>query len=418
MQIYVMNSDGTGQTRLTIDGSNNENPRWSPDGTKILFQSDRDNQGSGSYDIYVMNANGSGQTRLTTDANDDSAASWSPDGTKIVFQSLRNGVNYQVYTMNANGSGQTNISNNGANETQPSWSPDGVKIAFASDRDQPGCPSIYVMNSNGTNQIRLTYSGTGLRDEQPVWSPNASKIAFTSTRDSSTDTWQETDDDGNYITKSRLNINKEVYVMNADGSGQTRLTNNLSNDDAATWSADGAKIVFRSERERDTFDPTAQIWTMNPDGSNQLNLSNSGDGDYSPSWTNGAANQAPVANSGGPYNGMVSQNVPFNSNGSFDPDGTIVSYSWNFGDGGTSSGAAPTHAYSAIGNFTITLTVTDNVGAQGTASTTVNISASSSDQFVANFLQWGLGRTPTSDESSYWTDILRAAYPQGQTSMM
>jgi|GEM_PF-2486401 len=424
MQIYVMNSDGTGQTRLTTDGSNNENPRWSPDGTKIVFQSDRDNAGSGLYDIYMMNSNGTGQTRLTTDPNDDCAPSWSADGAKIVFQSLRNGANYQIYTMNANGSGQTNISNTGGNETQPSWSPDGVKIAFASDRDHPGYPSIYVMNSNGSNQIRLTYSGTGLRDEQPAWSPNASRIAFTSTRDSTTDSWTETDDyeipedDGQTFAKSRLNTNKEVYVMNPDGSSQTRLTNDLSNDESPSWSPNGAQIVFRSDRERDLFDPTPQLWSMNADGSGQTNLSNSGDSDYSPSWTNGSGNQAPIANAGGPYNGMVSQNIPFNGGSSFDPDGTIATYSWSFGDGGTGSGSAPTHAFSATGNFTVTLTVTDNLGAQGSTSTTVNVSVSSSDQFVANFLQWGLGRAPTGDESSYWTDILRAAYPQGQTSMM
>lgn len=64
-----------------------------------------------------MNADGSGQTRLTTDANDDGAAVWSPDGTKIAFQSLRNGVNYQVYVMNADGSGQVNISNSAANDS-------------------------------------------------------------------------------------------------------------------------------------------------------------------------------------------------------------------------------------------------------------------------------------------------------------
>src|SRR5438270_6389417 len=100
---------------------------------------------------------------------------------------------------NSDGSGQVNISNNGVNDSQPSWSSDSAKIAFASDRDQAGFPSIYVMNANGSSQARLTLSGTGLRDEQPVWSPDRTKITFTSTRDSVMETWQETDDDGNYI---------------------------------------------------------------------------------------------------------------------------------------------------------------------------------------------------------------------------
>lgn len=423
IQIYVMNSDGSGQARLTTDGSNNDNPRWSPNGAKILFQSDRDNPGSGLYDIYVMNADGSGQTRLTTDANDDCAAAWSSDGTKIVFQSFRNGVSYQVYTMNADGSGQVNISNTAVNDKQPSWSPDGTKIAFASDRDQSGFPSIYVMNSNGTSQTRLTFSGTGLRDEHPMWSPNGSKIAFASTRDSSTDTWQETDDyeipedDGQTFTKSRLNVNKEVYVMNPDGSGQIRLTNTLGNDDSPTWSPDGTKIVFRSERERDSFDATPQIWTMNADGTSQTNLSNSGDGDSSPSWASGSSNQPPVPNAGGPYSGVVGQNAPFSGSGSFDPDGSIVSYAWTFGDGGTASGVAPTHAYGTTGTYTVTLIVTDNLGAPATASTTISVSASTSDQYVTSFLQWGLGRSPTGAESTYWTDIIRAAYTQGLPSM-
>jgi dipeptidyl aminopeptidase/acylaminoacyl peptidase len=96
MQIYAMNADGSGQTRLTYSGANDDYPRWSPNGTKILFQSDRDNPDTGYMDIYVMNTDGSGVIRLTTDANDDSIASWSPDGSKIVFQSMRSGVNYQV----------------------------------------------------------------------------------------------------------------------------------------------------------------------------------------------------------------------------------------------------------------------------------------------------------------------------------
>src|SRR5256714_1622743 len=309
MQIYVMNADGSGGTRLTYSGANDDFPRWSPNGNKILFQSDRDHPDTGYMDIYVMNSDGSGGTRLTTDPNDDSMASWSPDGTKVVFQSMRNGVNYQVYSMNADGSNQVNLTNGSSSDGEPSWSPDGTKIVFASDRDHSGFDSIYVMNSNGGNQQALTSSNANLEDTEPVWSPDGSKIAFVSTRDSTTGTWQETDDDGNYITKSKVHINKEVYVMNADGSGQTRLTNDLANDDCPSWSPDGSKIVFRSDRERDCCDPSAQVWTMNTDGGGLTNISSSGNGDYSASWTSGSNNQSPVANAGGAYNGIISQNV-------------------------------------------------------------------------------------------------------------
>jgi YD repeat-containing protein len=418
MQIYVMNGDGSAVTRLTYSGANDDYPRWSPNGSKILFQSDRDHPDTGYMDIYVMNSDGGGVTRLTTDANDDSMASWSGDGSKIVFQSMRNGVNYQVYSMNADGSNQVNLTNTSASDGEPSWSSDGTKIAFASDRDHAGFDSVYVMNSNGSGQHAITSSGATVDDTQPIWSHDGSKIAFVSTRDSTTETWQETDDDGNYITKSKLHINKEVYLMNADGSGQTRLTNDLANDDAPSWSPDGSKIVFRSDRERDCCDPSAQVWTMNTDGTGQTDVSNDGAGNYTASWASGSGNLVPVANAGGTYSGTLSQNVPFNGGNSYDPDGTIISYSWTFGDGGTGSGVGPTHAYSGTGTYTVTLTVTDNFGAQGSASSTVSISSSSSDQFAQNFLQLSLARAPNGTESSYWTDIMRAAYAQGQTSML
>jgi dipeptidyl aminopeptidase/acylaminoacyl peptidase len=86
--------------------------------SKIAFASDRD----GSYEIYVMNSDGSNQTRLTN-SSEGGDPCWSPDGTKIAFHSLRDG-NYEIYVMNADGSNQIRLTDNQTTDVSPSWSPD------------------------------------------------------------------------------------------------------------------------------------------------------------------------------------------------------------------------------------------------------------------------------------------------------
>jgi len=304
-----MEADGSDQTRLTNSDSDNYEPAWSPDRTKIAFTSDRNMVllANGNPDlnteIYVMNANGSNLMRLTNDAppplgsnrpvSPDFKPSWSPDGTKIAFSHgvvVNNRIiRYEIWVMDADGSNQMMLSaspfgieiscdpqrikNTGyAGDFDPAWSPDGNRIAFwrrivgnPPSTSAPGIsiPSgeIWVMDPDGSNQVRVSPTPADPdecpRDFEPAWSPDELRLAFYSLRDGGA---------------------PEIYVMDADGSNQRRLTDDLSsNDRDPVWSPDGSQIAFRSTQQN-----LKRIAVIDSNGSAQTNLTNSG---TFPAWS-------------------------------------------------------------------------------------------------------------------------------------
>lgn len=270
-EIYTMNDDGSGLTRLTNDPAEDSRPSWSPDGTRVAFDSDR----SGNYDIYVMNADGSGLVRLTDDPSHDVFPVWSPDGTRIAFASLRaetdpacDPCNWELYVMQADGSGQTRLTNDPAEDFGPTWSPDGTRLAFDSNRD--GSYNIYAMNVDGSGDLtNLTQDPSGSpawSNVNAAWSPDGTRIAFTTLRDEP--------DPFNCDP-----CNWQIYVMGSDGSGPARLTDHTADDDHPAWSPDGGRIAFVSWR-----DGNAEIYVMNADGSNLVRLTNHPANDWDAVW--------------------------------------------------------------------------------------------------------------------------------------
>jgi dipeptidyl aminopeptidase/acylaminoacyl peptidase len=253
--IYAVNPDGGDLRRLT-SGSQDLDADWSPDGRQIAFTK-VDIYGYGS--IYVMDADGSNQRQLTQSVRNswnDQHPSWSPDGTKIAF------TNFVfpgggLYVMDADGSDRRRIGDFAF--TKISWSPDGSRLVVANSGDG----SLYLINGDGSNVLRITYELYGAVDQDPAWSPDGSRIAFTR--------WTV----GNDCDFAVCN-DSDIWVVNADGSNPTALTTDGSSS-SPVWSPDGAKIAFNGGS-----DNNSGLYVMNADGGGVTGIYRS----YSaaPSW--------------------------------------------------------------------------------------------------------------------------------------
>ena len=177
---------------------------------------------------------------------------------RLVVSSPRSGFPTEgnLYTMGADGSAQTQITSFNGDELYPAWSPDGARVAFQQD---PGLyPEIWTAKADGTDLRQLTSNSDG--DRHPAWSPDGTKIVFASDRAPGTTL-------------------QDLYVMNADGSGQVALTNTPSVDeDYPSWSPDGTKIVFSRDGD---------IATVNADGTGLVPLTATEQIEFEPDWSPG-----------------------------------------------------------------------------------------------------------------------------------
>ena len=171
--------------------------------------------------------------------------------------------------MEADGGNPQNLTNDPNGDSSPSWSPDGKRIAFVSDRDKKvknfvPTSEIYMMDADGGNQQNLTNNPNA--DRYPSWSPDGERIVFASDRD------------GHFI--GEVGITSEIYVMEANGGNQQRLTENRQNDWYPSWSPDGERIAIASDRKGDL--ENFEIYVMEADGGNQQKLTNNRDYDWGP----------------------------------------------------------------------------------------------------------------------------------------
>ena len=298
-EIYRVNAlDGSEVKNLTNTGESvpDTRPAFSPDGTRIAFRSygTPTSNAEGDYEIYRMNVlDGKDKKNLSNSDSDveEDYPVFSPDGTKIAYQSEGAQTSnpqgdYEIYRMSAlDGKGKKNLSNNGIGVTDvsPVFSPDGQKIAYHSYGAQTSNPQgdtdIYRMNAlDGLGKKNLSNNGIDIGDFDPVFSPDGKTIAYTSAG------VQTSNPEGDW----------EVYRMNAlDGLGKKNLSNNANNgnnvvDDSPDFSPDGTRIAYRSLGVQ-TLNPEGdwEIFGMNTlDGTAKKNLSNNGLDvfDYSARW--------------------------------------------------------------------------------------------------------------------------------------
>ena len=302
MEIYSIDPDSQEELNITDKPEDEHSPVISPDGKWLAFLVGEDDRSS----IDVLNLDNRERFTVTKGIGKFLNPRWSPDSKRIVFLRIHPDKGSHVRITSIEQISPADLSDIEASQVGD-WSSDGEAVVFSSkDSENTG---IHVRNPDGVNQRRLTCA----EDYGAVWSPDSRQLAFLSERDGNPDVYvidrdsldelcadkkdvrseayqlTETDEaesdvswspDGKRLLfVSERDGNKEIYVMEASGNKQTRLTYNKIADYQPVWSPGGRKIVFVSKLDGDP-----DIFMMNDEGEDQVRLTNNDDIDVAPDW--------------------------------------------------------------------------------------------------------------------------------------
>lgn len=278
-ELYVMNPDGTDARRLTYNESADLFPALSPDGRKVVFDSNRlrvTGEPINTSDLFVMDWDGENLAYLGRGGS----ATWSPAGSVIAFHASASGVGLpktgdlgagtrdsDIFVLNIDEAVtspgiRTNLTNDPLKiDEDPDWSPDGQRIVFTShDMNDPVLRNplsseLWVMDADGSNPTRLTYNAE--EERGPAWSPDGTRIVYMCRRG-------PIPPNGRFPTF-------EICVINADGTGELQLTINSVPDLTPNWSLDSQRIVFHRD-----LSGLNDLFQINADGTGETRLTAAG----------------------------------------------------------------------------------------------------------------------------------------------
>jgi len=258
-RVYLLNRDGSGATALFAPGRAQGSPAWAPGGKVLAFDI---GCGSNIAAVYTVAPYGKKRVdRAIPKGVDGCGPSWSPGGGSIAFEGFHGG-HQDIWVSRSNGSSGHRLTDDAATDAHPSWSPDGRRVVFASDRGDSS--DLYVMDTDGSN-VQVLYAGP-TDDVDPVWSPDGRWIAFSS------------------ASKAGCGVEDpacsyHLWVMKADGSGARQITTGDGHDIEPTWSLDGSRVAFASDRDGD-FD----VYVVTVEGGDVEQVTNDPGDDRMPAW--------------------------------------------------------------------------------------------------------------------------------------